>query len=265
MKKIFVLAFYLALFTFYGCDEGKVNFFTVDQDIQFGQQLDSAILADPVNYPILSIDNYPEAYEHLYRIRDEILQSDKFRYAQRFDWEIKIIHRDDILNAFAAPGGYMYFYTGLIHFLDDESQFAGVVGHEMAHADRRHSTEMLTKQYGFSLLLGIILGDNPSVLESIIADLALGLGALKYSRNNEYEADEYAVKYLYDTDYHPLGVAGFFQKLDGASTPPEFLSTHPSPENRIEAIYAVWESLGSKVGETFPERYQDFKNSLPTP
>jgi len=263
MKRLLILAIPFALLSFHGCDEGKVNFFTVDQDIQFGKQLDSAILADPVNYPILSPEMYPDAYEHMYRIRDKILESEKFRYAQRFDWEVKIIHKDDVLNAFAAPGGYMYFYTGLIRFLDDESQFAGVVGHEMAHADRRHSTAMLTKQYGFSMLAGIILGDNPTVLETIIADLALGLGTLKYSRNNEYEADEYAVKYLYDTDYHPLGVAGFFQKLEGSPTPPEFLSTHPSPENRIEAINKVWQSLGGKVGQTFPERYQEFKNCLP--
>ncbi|MGB4133577.1 MAG: M48 family metalloprotease, partial [Tenuifilaceae bacterium] len=185
MKRLLILAIPFALLSFHGCDEGKVNFFTVDQDIQFGKQLDSAILADPVNYPILSPEMYPDAYEHMYRIRDKILESEKFRYAQRFDWEVKIIHKDDVLNAFAAPGGYMYFYTGLIRFLDDESQFAGVVGHEMAHADRRHSTEMLTKQYGFSMLAGIILGDNPTVLETIIADLALGLGTLKYSRNNE--------------------------------------------------------------------------------
>jgi len=142
MKKVLISVLSLCLFAFYGCDEGKVNFFTLDQDIQFGMQLDSAILADPVSYPILSENDYPEAYNHMYRIRDEILQSSKLRYASRFDWEVKIIHRDDILNAFAAPGGYIYFYTGLIHFLDDESQFAGVVAHEIAHADRRHSTEI---------------------------------------------------------------------------------------------------------------------------
>lgn len=252
----------LIAFTFVGCDDGKVNFFTVDQDIMFGQQLDSAVLADPTNYPILDENQYPEAYAHLRRIRDEILKSNQLRYSSRFDWDVKLINQN-VLNAFAAPGGYMYFYTGLIKYLDNEAQFAGVLAHEMAHADRRHSTEMLTKQYGFSILLGIVLGDNPSMLATILADLTVNLGVLKYSRNNEYEADEYAVKYLTDTDYHPLGVAGFFEKLEGASSPPEFLSTHPSPDNRIEAIYKVWEGLGSPTGETFPDRFQQFKNSLP--
>lgn len=264
MKKLLLLSlFVLVLFT--GCDEGTLNFFTLDQDIQFGQQLDSAILADPATYPILDEDEYPEAYEHLRGIRDELLKSQHLRYATSFDWEVKIIHQD-VLNAFAAPGGYMYFYTGLIHYLDNEAQFAGVLAHEMAHVDRRHSTEMLTKQYGFSILLSIVLGENPSQLTEIISQLALGGTLLKFSRTNEYEADEYGVKYLYDTDYHARELAGFFEKLEESSNQgrvPEFLSTHPSPENRIEAIEAVWQSLGGKVGETFPDSYQQFKASLP--
>jgi predicted Zn-dependent protease len=240
----------------------NVNFFTVEQDIAFGKQLDSMILADPATYPLLSKVQHPEAYNHLNRILDDLLKSSHLRYTKEFPWEIKIIDQD-ILNAFAAPGGYMYFYTGLIKFLDNEAQFAGVVAHEMAHADKRHSTQMLTKQYGFSLLASVLLGENPTVLKEIIAQLALGLGALKYSRDNEYEADEFAVKYLYDTQYHPRELAGFFEKMESAPKQPEFLSTHPSPVNRIGAIEATWKKLGGKEGERFESRYQLFKNSLP--
>jgi predicted Zn-dependent protease len=240
----------------------NVNFFSVEQDIAFGMQLDSTILSDPATYPILSETQYPEAYNHLNRIMADLLGSGHLHYAKEFPWKVKIIDQD-VLNAFAAPGGYMYFYTGLIKFLDNEAQFAGVIAHEIAHADNRHSTQMLTKQYGFSLLAGILLGENPTALEEIISQLALGLGSLKYSRDNEYEADEFAVKYLSDTDYHPRELAGFFEKMDSAPKQPEFLSTHPSPENRIEAIEATWNSLGGKQGETFESRYQLFKNSLP--
>jgi predicted Zn-dependent protease len=69
--------------------------------------------------------------------------------------------------------------------------------------------------------------------------------------------------YLCDTEYHPRELAGFFEKMEGAPQPPEFLSTHPSPENRIEAIEAAWQAQGGKSGELFIERYQEFKNSLP--
>lgn len=246
-----------------GCEDG-LNFFTVEQDIQFGQQMDESIMTSD-DYTILKREQYPVAYQHIERIMDKLLTAKDLRYAQTFPWQVRIIKDDNVLNAFAAPGGYMYFYTGLIKYLDNEAQFAGVMAHEMAHADRRHSTQMLTRQYGFSLLLSMALGDNPSQLEQIAAELAMGLGNLKYSRTNEYEADEYGVKYLYSTGYHARELAGFFEKLNEGQTSRtvEFLSTHPSPENRIEQIEAVWQSLGGATGSYNTVEYTQFKNSLP--
>ena len=73
------------------------------------------------------------------------------------------------------------------------------------------------------------------------------------------------MKYLSGTDYDPRGLAGFFETMEGRPVPPTFLSTHPSPEDRIEQIYANWELEGKKEGQRFASRYQDFKNSLPVP
>jgi Zn-dependent protease with chaperone function len=247
-------------------DDRGINFFTVSQDVEFGASMDSIILADPEQFPILEKSQYPTAYLHLERIRNEILASGQLDYEDEFPWEARIIHNDTTLNAFAAPGGYMYFYTGIIHFLDDEAEFAGVMAHEMAHCDRRHSTAVLTRQYTFAILLGILLGDDPNLLAEIAAGLAAGLTDLAYSRENEKEADHYAVKYLSSTVYDPRGLAGFFEKLEGSpSYTPVFLSTHPSPENRIENIYADWELFGSHEGQRFADRYQNLKDSLPTP
>jgi predicted Zn-dependent protease len=244
-------------------DDTNLNIFTVNQDIEFGQTLDNEILSNPSEYPILSINDYPEAYEHLERIRDELLASGELKYMDRFTWEVKIIDQD-VLNAFAAPGGYMYYYSGLIKFLENEAQFAGVMAHEMAHADRRHSTDNLTKNYGFSIMIGMILGNNPGQLAEIAAGMASGLSTLAFSRKNEYEADEYAVKYMKKTEYEPCALGDFFTLLEaqsGSSThPPVFLSTHPSPEDRQEKIN---ENCAGGSGETFVSRYQQFQNSLP--
>ncbi len=167
------------------------------------------------------------------------------------------------MNAFATPGGYMYFYTGLIKFLDNEAELGGVMGHEMTHAAKRHSTNQLTKVYGLQLLISIVLGQNPNMLAQMAADIASGLAALAFSRDHEYQADEYSVKYLYQTSYDARGVAGFFEKLDSQSNPPEFLSTHPNPGNRVEKINEIWQSLGGKTGNVYQERYTQFKNTLP--
>jgi predicted Zn-dependent protease len=151
----------------------------------------------------------------------------------------------------------------LIKFLDNEAQFAGVVAHEMAHAAQRHTTNQLTKVYGLQVLFGLLLGENPSAIAEIAAGLATGLASLAFSRNHEYEADEYAVRYTYSTFWDSRGVGGFFEKIEGGSTPPTFLSTHPSPEDRYDKIIEMWEILGGKVGSENAPGYQQFKNSLP--
>jgi len=72
------------------------------------------------------------------------------KHKDDFAWQVKIIDDPETLNAFATPGGYIYVYTGLIKFLDTEDQLAGVMGHEIAHADLRHSTRQMTSSYGVS-------------------------------------------------------------------------------------------------------------------
>ena len=94
----------------------------------------------------------------------------------------------------------------------------------------RHSTQQMTKAYGLQVLLSVVLGENPALLAQMAADLAAGVASLAFSRDDEYESDEYSVKYLYETSYDARGVAGFFEKMDRSPQPPEFLSTHPNPE-----------------------------------
>ncbi|MBO6517747.1 MAG: M48 family metalloprotease [Bacteroidia bacterium] len=263
--KLFGIAV-LVVLSFGGCkdDEGNtrtINLFTLQDDIDFGAQVAAEIESDPATYPILDSASYPEAYGHLRRITDTLLNSGKVRYRDDFVWQTKIIHDDSILNAFCTPGGYIYVYTGIIKFLDSEDELAGVMGHEIAHADERHSTEALTKQYGTDVLFAILFGNDQGTLTQI----AKGMLGLSYSRANESEADMRSVDYLYPTQYDARGAARFFEKIvdAGGGSGPEFLSTHPNPENRVEAITTYWEDKGGKTGEKFESRYNDFKKSLP--
>jgi predicted Zn-dependent protease len=259
----------MVMILFAGCskkddnNDNTFNLFSVEDDVAFGTELQNEIRSNPAEYPLVSKTQYHDAYFHINRIRDSVLQSGKLIYADKFDWEVDIIQNDSVLNAFCAPGGYICVYTGIIKFLDNEAQLAGVMGHEMAHADRRHSTDQLTKAYGIQLLLGILLGNNPGQMAEIAASLAAGVATLAFSRDAEYEADEYSVRYLHETAYDSRGVGGFFQKLDNSVQPPEFLSTHPHPENRYDKIQELWVELGEVEGLTFAENYQNVINSLP--
>lgn len=242
-------------------DDDSFNVFGIKDDIELGKQTVAEIEKNPTEYPILNEAQYPVAYGHLRRITKTILDGGKVYYRNEFEWKTKIIKNDDVLNAFCTPGGYIYVYTGLIKYLDNETQLAGVMGHEIAHADRRHSTDQLTKVYGISTLLGVLLGNNPGLL----AEIATSVVSLKFSRDNETEADKYSVIYLYATEYDGRGAKYFFEKLlkEGSSRVPEFLSTHPNPENRVQNIEAEWKALGGKTGQTFDQRYLEFKQSLP--
>lgn len=252
------------LLTFSACDDGKVNFFTVDQDKQFGEEVFAELSADPATYPILPREGNEALYERVEALRDEILASGELRHAETFDWDIYLID-DDVLNAFAIPGGKTFYYTGLIRFLDNEASLAGVMAHEMAHVDRRHSTAMMTRHHGYQTLLAVLLGNNETVVGELAGSLALGLGNMAYSRDNEYEADAYAVNYLYNTKYDARGVAYFFEKLESGeqSRIATYLSTHPSPDDRVEKIHQEHQKLGGKEGGKYETEYKELKTLLP--
>ncbi|NJM16869.1 MAG: M48 family metalloprotease, partial [Bacteroidales bacterium] len=170
----------------------------ISQDKSLGAQLDSAIQADPATYPVLDRAKYPEVYSYLENMRDDILRSDYINYKDDFVWKLTIID-DKTLNAFAAPGGYIYFYTGIISYLDSASHLAGVMGHEMAHADRRHSMKQMWQNLGVSILLKVITGGDAEALQKVLG----GLVGLKFSREDERDADRFSVRYLSDTDFDP--------------------------------------------------------------
>jgi predicted Zn-dependent protease len=242
-----------------------LNFFSLSKDIELGETMDSIIRADVVEFPVLDPATNVKAYQYIDKMFQAILASKEIKHRNDFDWEITIINKD-IKNAFAVPGGKLYFYTGLMKYLDNGANLAGVLAHEMAHADRRHSTQQLSKAYGVQILLGILAGDNKSQLGQIALDMAGGLVQLQFSRTDEYEADEYSVKYLADTDYNPKGVAGFFEKLSAENQTAqtfEFLSTHPNDKDRVSNINSVWEDLGSPSGSDFTNEYVEFKSLLP--
>lgn len=236
---------------------GNANVFSFEEDIILGKQVRDEIASKPNEFPVLSRSANKELYGYLEGLKKTIMNTGELKYKSQFVWEITVIDDDKTLNAFATPGGYIYIYTGLIKFLDSEDELIGVLGHEMAHADRRHSTRQLTKSLGLSILLDAVLGERDAIEE--VAGAIIGL---KFSRSHESEADEYSVKYLCKTPYNSDGAAGFFMKLQNQPAPPEFLSTHPNPKNRIEDMSALEKSLNCSGDMTNTKRYSEIKKLI---
>lgn len=251
------------------CDKNNdVVFFSIKNDIALGLQADSAIEADPTQFPILKESENQAAYTYLRSMVNDIVTNGDVTHKTEFAWtdQIHIIKKDDVLNAFATPGGYIYVYTGLIKYLDNPDDLAGVIGHEIAHADQRHSMKQIQQQYGLSAAIGIITGGSSGELTKIIAGLTGQLASLKFSRNHETEADEYSVKYLSKTKYACNGAASFFAKLikeEQSGGTPEFLSTHPNPDNRVENINKEATEIGcSTTVSSEKAAYESFRASL---
>lgn len=163
-------------------------------------------------------------------------------HRQGLDYEFKILD-SPVINAFAAPGGYVYFTRGILAAFNNEAEFAGVLGHEIGHVAARHSA----KQYSKSTLaqVGLVAGALASETFRQYAGLAesgISILFLKFSRDHERESDKLGVEYSTKIGYDAHQMANFFHTLSrsseqsGGSGLPTFLSTHPNPDNRFEDV-----------------------------
>lgn len=163
-------------------------------------------------------------------------------HRKNLKYEFKIVD-SPVVNAFAVPGGYVYFTRGIMAHFNNEAEFAGVLGHEIGHITARHSA----KQYSNAMLaqIGLVAGMALSPEFAQFADLAqngIGLLFLKFGRDAESQSDKLGVEYSTKINYDAREMAGFFQTLDrlqsqsGGEEVPTFLSTHPDPADREATV-----------------------------
>lgn len=252
MKKKKIFLWLIGITFLIACSSG-INLFTDSDEVNLGKQFDAEVRKNTKEYPIYSGNLEVKEYIDK-KIFREILKSPEIRKRDVYNYQIELIQNDSILNAFAVPGGYVYLYTGLLKYLDSEAALAGVIGHEIAHVERRHATQRITAAYGISIVLSIALGENPSQLAELAANLFSGLALLANSRANEDESDEFSIKYLKSTRFYPGAVKFFFEKLrdDGlivlkSSSIATFLSTHPDPIDRINTTEKRLLAMGINI------------------
>jgi beta-barrel assembly-enhancing protease len=159
-------------------------------------------------------------------------------------YQFHVIPQKDV-NAFALPGGPIFINVGTILAAENEAQLAGVMSHEMSHVYMQHQVKEMQKS-GMTQgvagivggILGAVLGGTAGTLANMGAQYAGGILSLKYSRQEEAQADAVGAVIIYKAGYNPRSLAEFFQKLEkqGGGGGPQFLSDHPNPGNRVEAV-----------------------------
>jgi len=242
------------------------NQFSKQQDIELGRQA-----AAEIKQQVDIVDN-PTLQNYIKGLGTRLARQPE---SEDYPYEFTLINEGSI-NAFALPGGPIFLHSGLLDAADTEAQLVGVMAHEIAHVALRHGTSQASKAQMVQLpavLAGAILGDGGALSQIGQVGLGLGLNALvmKYSRTAEKEADALGARIMSGAGYDPIAMAEFFQKLEeesGGSRPPAFLSSHPSPGNRVELVRAEMQTFppgdyGAQIGDF--QRAKQLVAQLPPP
>jgi predicted Zn-dependent protease len=172
-----------------------------------------------------------------------------------YRFEFHLLDDPETINAFALPGGQVFITEGLLRRLKTDGQLAGVLGHEIAHVVGRHGAEHIAKQQLTEGLTGAAVlatydPNNPSSRSSAAVAAMIGqLVNMRFGREDELEADKLGIRFTSEAGYDPRALIALMKILEESTQgnrPPEFFSTHPNPENRIQRIQAA-------IQERFPD------------
>jgi predicted Zn-dependent protease len=244
---VITLAAFAACATNPATGKSEFSLMSEAQEIELGKQMDGEIRRE------MGVYEDPELQQY---VSDVGLRLAKASERPHLPWHFTVVDAPAV-NAFALPGGYIYLTRGILPFLHDEAQLAGVLGHEIGHVTARHSaqqyTQATTAGIGVTLLSIFVPEARPF---QNITETALGVLFLKHGRDDELQADALGVRYTAATGWDPAGVAGMLRtlgRLDEASGSrkgvPNWLSTHPAPADRVEKVQAsVQQARSTAVG-----------------
>lgn len=242
----------------------QFNMLSMDQEIAMGEEAKSSLTTEYGG----TVES-AQLNEYVARIGRALAAQTEADYPS-LPWEFTLLD-SDVINAFALPGGKVFMSRGLAEKLTTEAELAAVLGHEVGHVTARHSGQRVSQSMvvnGLIIGAGVAASQSDSDVAKIGVPLLVGAGGqgylLKFNRSQELEADALGVRYMVKVGYDPLGarmVQEVLAREGGKGSQPEFLSTHPYPESRIEQINQMLKgeyayTQNNPDYKLFPERYQ---------
>lgn len=246
----------LPIVTYYGL-ELAMRIIPTSVDVSLGETAESSVLK---HARICQDKTICDAVQQIVNRLTDQLENSPYQY------DVKVVHQD-LMNAFALPGGKIVVYTGLLKRSRSADEVAGVLAHEIIHVQRRHGLKQLVRNLGAWIILQIIFGDI-SGSTTLIVDNAANLMGLKFGRDMEREADKKGFELLKKAQFNPSGLKDFFVILsqEELKQPTALLSTHPLTDERIKTLDQLIQTGSSSVSvkplETDWKTVQDSLNKL---
>ena len=216
----------------------QVSNISDEQEVEIGKQTNEQVLNQ------YQLEENQQIQQYVSDLGQELINNSDSR---DIPFTFQVVESDEV-NAFATPGGFVYVTTGLLKTAENRAQLASVMAHEIAHINEKHGVKNL-KQAVVARGLATTAGVETSALAQIAYQLTVDL---PQSRSFEYEADSTGLQILQQSGYPAEAFANFLVKLQGGGGQPEFLRTHPSSDNRIEAI-----SQDAEANSTASNKGQD--------
>jgi len=229
--------------------KSTLNIYSYDDEKRMGDEAVQPILAELGGlYP----DQATQDYVTLVGKKVEAAGRSRLKGEAGFpDWEFRFyVVNHSMINAFALPGGHVFVTRGIMLRLKDESELAGLLGHEVTHVFARHSVERMSTATLLILPVALLASIEETQGAAVVGMIAVQLLILKYGRDDETESDHNGMRFAARAGYHPEGIINVMQMLDNYTKEhggggPEFLSTHPDPGNRVEY-------LGTQMRKEYP-------------
>lgn len=226
--------------------ERVFNLMSEEQEIAIGREMDVQVREE------MGVYDDPALQAYVDQVGQRLARASE---RPALPWHFAVVD-EPVVNAFALPGGYIYLTRGIMTHLNDESELAGVLGHEIGHVTARHAAQAYTRQTGaqLGLTLGSIFFPEAQAYTQA-ASAGLGLLFLKHGRDDERQADRLGVGYAAAAGWDPSGVADMLRtlaRLNEIEQPngvPGWLATHPAPADRVDEVLPLVKQLAAGPGE----------------
>jgi len=263
MKKHLLTVLLISILIFFSASchhvvKGDAFLMSNKQEVKLGEQVHKELLKEFKLYQNPTVNNYVKGVG-----KKIVSKCDRKDITYHF-----FVLDTKMINAFAAPGGYIYVTTGMLGFLNNEAELACVLGHEIAHVTERHGAKRMREVLGYQIL-AVGLAASGVAVDAQILNLGVNLAMNGYSQDNEYEADEKGIIYANRAGYNPNAMQNFFLRLEEKNksksdynTFVRMLSSHPPTRSRINKAHEIQKKhnmMGVNVPKYYADRYSPIK------